>query len=224
MGPVIGDLLPLAVGVAISPVPIIAIILMLITPRARSNGIAFLVGWSGAIAIVAIVGGALLGAADTASGSSASTWSSLLRIVLGALLLLLAARDWRGRPRHGEPSKLPAWMSALDRTTPVRSLGMAALLAGVNPKNLLLNIAAATTIAAAGLTTAQDAVAIAIYVVLASVSIVAPLAVYLAMGARAQQVLGGWKEWLTQHNEAVMAVLFLVIGAMVLGKGVSGLL
>ena len=224
MGPVVGDLLPLAVGVAISPVPIIAIILMLITPRARSNGVAFLVGWSGAIAIVAIVGGALLGAADTATGSSASTWSSLLRIVLGVLLLLLAARDWRGRPRHGEASKLPAWMSALDRTTPARSLGLAALLGGVNPKNLLLNIAAATTIAAAGLTTAQDAVAIAIYVVLASVSIVAPLAVYLAMGARAQQVLGGWKEWLTQHNGAVMAVLFLVIGAMVLGKGVSGLL
>jgi hypothetical protein len=38
MGQAIGDLLPSAVGVAISPVPIIAVILMLGTPRARSNG------------------------------------------------------------------------------------------------------------------------------------------------------------------------------------------
>lgn len=224
MGPVVGDLLPIAVGVAISPVPVIAIILMLITPRARSNGIAFLVGWSGAIAIVTIVGGVVLGAADTAAGSSATTWSSLLRVALGVLLLVLAARDWRTRPRHGEAAKLPAWMSALDRTTPVRSLGMAALLAGVNPKNLLLNIAAATTIAAAGLTTAENAVAVALYVAIASVSIVAPLVVYVVMGARAQQVLGGWKAWLTQHNAAVMAVLLLVLGAVVLGKGIAGLL
>ncbi|MCU0506452.1 MAG: GAP family protein [Chloroflexi bacterium] len=224
MGPVFGDLLPIAVGVAISPLPVIAIILMLITPRARSNGIAFLVGWAGAIAIVTIVGGVVLGAADTAAGSSATTWSSLLRVALGILLLILAARDWRQRPRHGETAELPAWMSALDRTTPARSLGMAALLGGVNPKNLLLNIAAATTIAAAGLTTAENAVVVAIYVVIASVSIAAPLGVYLAMGARAQQVLGGWKEWLTQHNQAVMAAVFLVLGAVVLGEGVAGLL
>ncbi len=223
MGPIVGELLPIAVGVAISPVPIIAIILMLITPRARSNGIAFLVGWSGAIAIVTIVGGAVLGAANTAAGSSAPTWSSLLRVVLGVLLLALAARAWRRRPRHGEAPTLPTWMAALDKTTPVRSLGLAALLGGVNPKNLLLNVAAATTIAAAGLTTAEDAAAIAIYVVLASVSIVAPLAVYGVMGARAEQVLGGWKEWLTEHNDAVMAVLFLAIGALVLGKGLAGL-
>jgi hypothetical protein len=40
MGAAIGDILPLAVGVAISPVPVIAIVLMLGTPRARSNGLA----------------------------------------------------------------------------------------------------------------------------------------------------------------------------------------
>ena len=45
MGQAIGDLLPAAIGVAISPVPIIAIILMLGTPKARSNGPAFAAGW-----------------------------------------------------------------------------------------------------------------------------------------------------------------------------------
>ena len=42
----------MAIGVAISPVPIIAVILMLFSKRARSNGIAFLVGWVVALVVV----------------------------------------------------------------------------------------------------------------------------------------------------------------------------
>jgi len=45
MGQAIGDILPLAIGVALSPVPIIAIVLMLGTPRARANGTAL--PWAG---------------------------------------------------------------------------------------------------------------------------------------------------------------------------------
>jgi hypothetical protein len=53
-----GELLPLALGIAISPIPIIAIILMLITPKARSNGLAFLGGWM--VGILAVGGLALV--------------------------------------------------------------------------------------------------------------------------------------------------------------------
>ena len=45
MGAVIGDLLANAVGVAISPVPIIAVILMLFTAKATANSLGFLLGW-----------------------------------------------------------------------------------------------------------------------------------------------------------------------------------
>ncbi len=48
----IGDLLPSAVGVALSPVPIIAVILMLGTPRARTTGSAFALGWVAGLVIV----------------------------------------------------------------------------------------------------------------------------------------------------------------------------
>ena len=37
----IGDILPMAIGVAISSVPIIAVILMLFSAKAKSNGLAF---------------------------------------------------------------------------------------------------------------------------------------------------------------------------------------
>jgi hypothetical protein len=223
MGDVIGELLPLALGVAVSPVPIIAVILVLITPRARSNGPAFLVGWVGAVAVVTVVAMAVLGVVGSASEDDTSTIASLVRVVLGLLLLAGAARNWHLRPRHGEVPPMPAWMSALDEFSPGRSLGVAALLAGVNPKNLMLNVAAGTTIAAGSLSTAEQAVSLLAYVAIASISILAPLIAYFALGSRAADVLGGWKDWLTAHDNAVMAVLFLVLGAVVLGKGVGGL-
>ena len=45
MGQAIGQVLSFGVGVALSPVPIIAVALMLATPKGRVNGPAFLAGW-----------------------------------------------------------------------------------------------------------------------------------------------------------------------------------
>ena len=42
MGQAIGEVLPLAVGVALSPLPIVAVVLMLVTVRAKVNGPAFI--------------------------------------------------------------------------------------------------------------------------------------------------------------------------------------
>lgn len=44
MGSVLGEMLPLAVGVAISPIPIIAVILMLLSKRAGGASAGFGVG------------------------------------------------------------------------------------------------------------------------------------------------------------------------------------
>lgn len=44
VGAAIGEMLPLAIGIAISPLAIVAVILILTTPRARTNGPAFLGG------------------------------------------------------------------------------------------------------------------------------------------------------------------------------------
>jgi hypothetical protein len=61
MGEAIGQSLPLAVGVALSPVPIIAVVLMLTTPRARTNGPAFVLGWLLGLGVVGAVVLALAG-------------------------------------------------------------------------------------------------------------------------------------------------------------------
>lgn len=90
----IGDLLPSAVGVALSPIPIIAVILMLATPRARSNGLAFGLGWIAGLVIVSVVVLLVAGGADTSSTTNdALNW---VKLALG-----VAAR--RGRCPAGRP-------------------------------------------------------------------------------------------------------------------------
>ena len=155
MGQAIGAILPLAIAVGISVLSIVAVILMLITPKARSNGPAFVAGW---VLGLVVVGGLVLIIADAAgvAGSSGpSTDVYAIKLTLGVLLLLLAVRQWRSRPGPGEQAPAPKWMAALDSFTLVKSLGLGAAMSGVNPKNLALTAAAAISIAQTGLPAAS---------------------------------------------------------------------
>jgi threonine/homoserine/homoserine lactone efflux protein len=223
MGQAIGQSLSLAIGVAISPVPIIAVVLMLSTPRGRVTGTAFLVGW---IVGLAVLGTAVLlisSGADASSDGGPATWVSILKLVLGVALLLLAVKQWRGRPQGDDQAQLPKWMAAMDRVTAVKASGMGALLADVNPKNLLITVAAAAAIAQTGIAAGEQAVALAVFVVVASLGVGAPVAVFFLLGDRAPKLLAEMKDWMAAHNTAIMAVLVLVIGVKLIGDGISGL-
>ena len=126
MGQAIGGSLALAIGIAISPIPIIAVVLMLTTPRARANGPAFLVGWLLGLGIVGAVVLALAGPAGASQSGKPATWVSWVQIALGVLLLLVALRQFRGRPRDGEDAQMPKWMGAIDKFKPLTALGFAA--------------------------------------------------------------------------------------------------
>src|SRR3954466_5339562 len=101
MGEAIGQSLPTAVGVALSPVPIIAVVLMLVTPRGRTNGPCFVLGWLLGLAVVGAIVLAAAGGADASADDAPAEWVNVLKLVLGSLLLLLAARQWRQRPTGG---------------------------------------------------------------------------------------------------------------------------
>ena len=223
MGQAIGEMLPLAIGIAISPVPIIAIILMLITPKARTNGLAFLGGWMLGLAVVGTVVLIVANTAGIAASSGPSRTVSVIKLLLGLLLLFAAWRQFKKRPKPGEEAPLPKWMRALDGFTTGRALAMGALLSGVNPKNLVLNASAAAGIAQSGLGGVQQAVVMLLLVVVGSVGIIAPVGVYFAMGDKAAPVLGEWKSWLSANDATVMVVLFVVFGVVLIGKGIGGL-
>ena len=218
MGAAIGQTMGYAIGVAISPVPIIAVILMLFTPKAKTNSVAFLAGWLfGLLAVGTIV---LLADVATGDGSESSS-SGTLKVVLGVLFLGLAAKNWRSRPAPGEAPAMPSWMASIDGFTPAKSFGLAAVLSGVNPKNLALAVAAAASISATSLSQGDQFVVLAAFVALASWTVALPVAVYLVMGSRADEVLTTWKNWLTANNATVMMILFVVFGVKLLGDGLG---
>ena len=222
VGEAIGTILPMAVGVALSPVPIIAVVLMLGTPKARSNGPAFLVGWLAGLLVVGTIVLLLTGGAASEQGEPA-TWVSVVKIVLGVLLLLVALRMWRGRPAPGEQTEVPKWMHAIDSFTPVRAAGAGFLLSGVNPKNLVLTLAAAAAIAATGADMADQFIALVVFAIIATIGPGLPVAVYFLMGDRAPKLLGQLKTWLGVNNTVIMVVLCAVIAAKLVGDGITGL-
>ncbi|MFF3063663.1 GAP family protein [Oerskovia sp. NPDC057915] len=222
MGPAVGQSLPIAVGVLVSPMPIVAVVLMLVSRKAKANGFSFLLGWVVGIAALGSVVLLVAGAA-TPDASGPPAWASVVKIVLGVLLLLLAVSQWRGRPREGVSPRTPGWMSAIDAFTPVKAFGLAVLLGAVNPKNLLLVVSGAAAIAAATSQTSEQLGALAVFVVVASLGVAAPVVIYLAMGSRAATLLDGLKAWMIQNNAVIMAVLLLVLGTKMVGDGITAL-
>ena len=218
----IGDFLPAAVAVALSPIPIVAVVLVLGTPRARSNGTAFAAGWIAGLVIVSVVVLVALGGADAQDGgsSAAADW---LKTGIGILFLILAAREWRKRPKAGEEPATPSWMASLDTLSPFRALRLGAALSGANPKNLALTLAAATSIAQAGLDETDTVIAVAVFVAIGSITVVGAVLFYLIAHERAVGRLATIKGFMLANNNVIMMVLLLVLGAKMLGDGIAGL-
>jgi threonine/homoserine/homoserine lactone efflux protein len=223
MGQAIGQVLSLGIGVALSPVPIIAVVLVLGTPHARANGPAFLVGWVVGLALVGTILLLAASGADASEQGEPATWVDVVKLALGILLVLAAIKQWHGRPRGTDQPELPKWMEAIDEFGAAKAFGLAALLSGVNPKNLLLTAAAASAIAQAGIDGGQQAVALAVFVAIATLGPGLPVGIYLALGQRATRMLDELKTWMGANNTAIMAVLCLVIGAKLVGDGIAGL-
>ena len=219
----IGEVLPWAVAVAISPIPIIAVILMLFTPKANTNGPAFLVGWVVGLSLVAGIIYSLADATDAATDPDAASGVGWGKVVLGLLLLFLALKQWRGRPGPGEMPTMPDWMDGIDDFTPVKSLGLGVALSAANPKNLIITAGAAASIAESGLSSGDAAVVIAVFVVVASLSVAGLVAYRLFGGDGARESLDRLRAWLGIHNAAVMTAILAVIGAKLIGDGLGGI-
>jgi hypothetical protein len=218
MGSVIGDFLGNAIGVAISPVPIIAVILMLFTAKATANSLGFLLGW---ISGLTVAGAVVLALGLEGSDGGEADSGGWIKIVIGALFLLLGAKQWAGRPTGGSEPKMPTWMATIDQFNVAKSFGLAFLLAGVNPKNLGLTIAAVVKITGGGLSSGEEIATLAIFVAIASLTVAAPVFLNLVLGSKAEGSLTVMKDWLVANNNTVMTVLFVVLGAKVLGDGIA---
>jgi hypothetical protein len=216
-----GEALPQAVGIAVSPIPIVLVILMVVSAKGRTNGPAFLVGWLIGVTVLTGVAFAVADAADAATDASTAEGVDAMQLGLGALFLSLAVKQFRSRPALGAVPPTPKLFAIVDALGPGKALGLGLAAAMANPKNLSLSIIGGAGMAAAGATGSDGVVAIILFVLVASIGVGAPVVVQAVMGNRSAGLLDSWKGWLVANNATVMTVLFLVLGSKNLGAGLG---
>jgi threonine/homoserine/homoserine lactone efflux protein len=222
MGQAVGQMLVFAVGVALSPLPIIAVVLLLTSAQGKASGVAFVLG---SVLSTALLGAALLaaGVGSQSGDGDPSTRTSLLRLALGLILLALAARKWRGRPEPGAEAPMPKWMGAVDRFSPPRAFVAGIVLNVLNPKNLVLIVGGAAAVAAVGATGAEEAGAWVVFTLIAAIGVTTPVVIAFALGDRAAPLLDRLKVWMGRNSGVIMAVILLLIGVKLVGDAIAAL-
>jgi threonine/homoserine/homoserine lactone efflux protein len=217
-GSVLTELIPLALVVALSPLSIIPAVLVLHTPRPRPTGLAFLVGW-----LVGLTGLTLIFlqlANLVVDLNQPPRWASWVRIVVGAALIVFGLYRWLMRKRS---THTPGWMQSLGKLTPARAGAASVALTVVNPKVLFMCAAAGLAIGTAGLGNNNVWLPVVWYVAAAGSTVAIPILAYAVSGDRLDEPLKRLKDWMERQHSVLVAAILVVVGLLVLYKGIHGL-
>lgn len=221
MSTVLGELLPIAVAVVLSPAAIIAIILMLLSHDASRAALGFLSGWVAGILLVTSIA-VLLATAIPESGSAGSApLLGLLQIVLGLLTLYLAVAQWRSRPRGDGDAPMPKWMQAIDSMSFRGAAWIALFLTALNIKNLTLLISAGVDIGTADLPLGQTIVCILLFTLVASIGVALPILANALAPELIKAPLESARRWLIKENTGIMMTVLTILGVSMIGKGIG---
>jgi threonine/homoserine/homoserine lactone efflux protein len=196
-------------------------VLVLDGPSARRSGPAFAAGWIVGLTVVSVVVVVVAGAVSD-PGSDAASGINWFMATIGVAFLVMAARQWRKRPKKGETPQMPSWMASINSVQPRKAVLLGAALSGANPKNLALTFAASAAIANAQLDGGDTALAILAFVAIGSITVVGAVAFYLAAPAKAGRPLAAVKEFMADNNATIMMVILVLLGAKLLGDAVAG--
>lgn len=209
--------LPLAIGVALSPFPVTAVIIILMSARARTHAPAFVLGWIAGILTVGIITFVIPGI-DTERGEP-TVLSGWLMIVLGTLLLFLSVRQWVQRPAPNKQVEPPKFLASLDQNSVHKLLVTGFLLSAATPKNFLLTTAGAARIDASMLGPGAQAIVLMVFAAVGSLGVGLPVVAIFLGRRRATSVLGRLKDWLIRNNVTMIILLLLVFGVVLISRG-----
>lgn len=220
--PVVGAVLPQAMGIALSPLPMICIVLVLMSSGPIRAGLSFFAGWAVALAIATGLVVALTDAVAEDGSEGARDGVDIVKLAIGVLFAVLAVRYWRKRPRPGEPPPRPA---IVDKITTLSQPALVLTGAGAalaNVKNLPLVIGAGTQIGGSPLTLGEQLTAAALFVIAASLTVLLPvLAVVIAGPRRSAPALASLEQWLLTNLNTILVVLLAVLSTVLIGQGLD---
>jgi len=210
----------LALGAAASPLPVVAVLIILITKRARLGSLVAAVCWVLGNALLITMTVVFAGSIPEPRSGTDLWWEGIFTVLLGLGLVVMGVMSRRGRRNSPQPEAPPTWVNSVDHLSP----GGAGLVtfsnATTSPKNLALAIAAGRIISRSGLSVTAMTSAAILYVAVASLSIVIPVVLYFVGGDRSVAMLKSWRDSVTEHAAAVMEITLLVLG---IGLSIRGL-
>jgi hypothetical protein len=221
MAELLARLVPLGLAGAVSPIAIVICIALLSSRRPLANALAYVAGITTVLAAVGAFALAVFGP-GSATGAESSEIVNTVELTLGALLVLVAAKQALGEPDPDAPP--PGWMEVLERLGPRRAYVFWLIVEATNIKRLAIYLAGLSEITRSEVTTAQSVAALAIFVVLLLAGMIAPIGVYVSLPGRSAAILEGAKRWLLVYNRRILAVIFGLIGAVLVERGLTGLL
>ncbi len=219
----IGILALLALGVAISVVPITAVIVILSTRRGLVKSILLVLGWVLAMAVIGAVVLITFAGADYSRGSSNRTITDCIHLALGVLLLLLGLISLFRKPPAKGARSMDERMSKVDRLSPATTFVLGFALIALSPKRLALSLAAVTQILQSDLGMFPSMVSMAMFIMVASITVTVPVVSYSVAPVWSSSFLNSWKSWLVRYNRAITIGSLTVLGVFLTAKGTIGL-
>ena len=212
------DILPLAAGIALSPIPIAAVVSILLTAD-TGKASAFLLGWAAGILAVAVL--VLFIPGLRLLNGDPTPLAGWLRIILGGALLVVAWRKWQQRPAPETQVEEPKFLAKIDSYSGWKTLILGVTLSVFNPKSFVLTSASAMTIYEAKIVGKEKALILVIFALIASLSVGLPIAYTWARRDQAQIMLEDLKDWLIANNTAVTVALLVVFALLIVGSGLK---
>ncbi|MDY0910444.1 GAP family protein [Microbacterium sp. CFBP9034] len=216
----IGHIIPIAVAVAVSSVPIMATILILLSPNRARAALPFLIGWVIGILLVVTVFTLVAQVVPTArTQRQPDTAVAVLETLVGVVIVALSVISFRRSRHHPEPA-MPDPLKARRSLGPWEAFGLAFVL-NLRPKALLLAIAAGLSIRADASSTSDALISIAIYTVIGASSVAVPIIATLAAPKKMEPKLVDAREWLTRNGGLLTSLILFFIGIVVIGMGIA---
>lgn len=219
MGREIGELVALALGIALSPVPVVGVFFLTLAPQGLRASVGFAAGWIGGLAVTVAVFGAVSTLFHALDSPAYDITIGAVPLVLGALLVLAGAVQLWRRVRSSEPAPLPRWIGVVERLTPTRAVIVAASYSAFRPKSFALAIAAGVIIGSGPFGVVGSIVMAVIFAAVASLPIVAPVVARAAGGPGMRRVLEEMRDWLVAHMSSITAISMVLIGLALIAIG-----
>jgi hypothetical protein len=197
----------IGLAITLEPIPFTAFALVLASERGAHKAAYFIAGWILSLAAVIAITLAATGNKPPASNTAPSEAALAVRIAIGVVLLVIAARRRHTMGRPKKEKDPPKWQTSVDTMSPWFACVLALL---VQPWGLIA--AGAAVIVDAKLESWQSALAFVYYLLLSVGTYLAVEFYALARPERTRQMIASVRAWIAGHTDQVIIIISLVLG------------